>query len=390
MANSSSNAHPKPRKQLVLVGGGHAQVFVLRAFAITPHPDVDVTLITKDVQAPYSGMLPGFVAGHYTFDDCHIDLNRLAKLAGANLIHAPATAIDTEQQCVHVDGHAPVAYDILSINVGITPSVANIDGATEHALIVKPVSTFAQKWKSLENKFKTLSTAPNIVIIGGGAAGFELSLAAKRRFETLGAKTRRSKKPPTVTLVAGKTLIAQHNRRARRLAYGALTKAGIKLIENDVATSVKSETVHLASGSILSTDATLIATGATAAPWFAKSQLPVTQDGFVKSTATLQVCDHPNIFAVGDCATNIDHPRPKSGVFAVRQGPPLVENLLRLIDGENPKPFAPQTDFLTLLSLGRTSAIASRGVFAAQGHWAWIWKDWIDRRFMSKFNNLEI
>ncbi len=174
------------------------------------------------------------------------------------------------------------------------------------------------------------------------------------------------------------------------MAHHALQRAGITLIEDLAVTEIEKDSVHLAGGKSRPADATIVATGAAAASWFGESGLPVTEDGFIQTRATLQLVDDEAVFAVGDCATNVDHPRPKSGVFAVRQGPPLAENLRRVAAGDAALAFTPQTDFLTLLSLGEKSAIAARGAYAAKGQWAWTWKDWIDRRFMKKFNELSL
>ncbi len=377
----------RKRQNVVLVGGGHAQVFVLRAFGLDPWPDTDLTLITKDIQAPYSGMLPGFVAGHYKFEDCHIDLTKLAEFAGARLIHGSATAIDRKQRQVIVTNQDPVPYDFLSIDVGITPSIGNINGAREYALVVKPVSTFAPKWQALDERFTNTDQAPTLVVVGGGAAGFELALAAKHRFDKqILRRAPDVTRKTSVTLIAGNSVLASHNKRARKLAHDALQRAGITLIEDVAVTEIQKDKVHLADGTTRPADATIVATGAAAAAWFGENGLPVTDDGFIQTHATLQLVDDDAVFAVGDCATNVDHPRPKSGVFAVRQGPPLAENLRRVAAGDPALAFTPQTDFLTLLSLGEKSAIAARGAYAAKGRWAWSWKDWIDQRFMKKFN----
>ncbi len=377
-----------PRKKLVLVGGGHAQVFVLKAFGEKPPPNTDITLITKDIAAPYSGMLPGFVAGHYSFDACHIDLKELAKFANAKLVHGAVSKIDREAKLVHVEGHDAVSYDVLSINVGITPDTSDINGAQEHALVVKPVSTFAPKWQSFEARIEAGLTNMSLVVVGGGAAGFELALAAQHRLATLIKQNHALDTGLSITLAAGGKLLASHNDRARKLAYKTLQESGIELIEDDLVASISENNVRLQSGRYLKADLCLVATRAKAAQWLAESKLPVNEQGFLQTKATLQLIDDDTVFAVGDCATNVDHPRPKAGVFAVRQGPPLTQNLRHVLAGQTALPFTPQNEFLTLLSLGKKSAIAARGPYAAKGAWAWAWKDWIDQAFMKRFNNL--
>lgn len=374
------------QKKLVLLGGGHAQVFLLESLARQPQTNTSVTLITKDVAAPYSGMLPGYVAGHYSHKSCHIDLKQLADRASARLIHAPAFAIDRNRKVVEVEGHEPVPYDVLSINIGITPDTDDIKGAREHALVVKPVSDFSPKWDAFLRNCETQPGEISLAIVGGGAAGFELATAAQHSLK----KITRSQNAPDhalkITLVTGKSLLASHNPRTQALAKQALEARGITLIENDIAEKITPKHLHLASGRTISATRVMVATRAAAARWFANSDMPLTADGFLKISATLQLTDDENVFATGDCATNIDFPRPKAGVFAVRQGPILAKNVRNHLAGNQTIAFEPQEDFLTILSLGDKSAIAARGKFAIQGWWVWYWKDWIDRAFMNRFN----
>ncbi len=373
---------------IVLLGGGHAHVFVLKAFGMNPMPGVRLTLVAKELAAPYSGMLPGFVAGHYTLDDCQIDLVRLARFAGARVIHGAANGIDRKQKRVAIEGRPSIRYDYLSIDVGITPLIDDIEGAASHAIAVKPVSIFAPKWQELEARALAKDGPRRIVAVGGGAAGVELILAARHRFRTLTPDAGMTADVFSFALVAGGALLPSHNRRARSLARKALTDANVDIIENDMARRISRNAIALASGRSIAADAVLISTKAAAPSWFAATDLPSDADGFLAVRPTLQLIDDDDVFAVGDCASVVDHPRAKSGVFAVRQGPAVADNLRRRAMGHSAKPFVPQKQFLTLLSLGEKYAIAARGPFATAGKWAWSWKDHIDRAFMDKFNIL--
>lgn len=386
---SPESAPPQPVKDVVLVGGGHAHVFVLKAFGETPDPGVRLTLIAKELDAPYSGMLPGMVAGHYTPEQCHIDLRRLSHFAGARLIHGAATRIDRAKREIMIDGHPPVPYDVASFDVGITPDLSSIEGAEAHALAVKPVSRFAAKWDALLHDLTAKGSSREgripLLVVGGGAAGFELALAINHRlreaFEAGGAS-------PAITLVAGARLLPGHNSRARKLAVAELKRAGIELREDAYVASLSDTAATLKSGETLACVAAVVATGARAPAWLTETSLPLDAGGYIQTRTTLQIADDDDIFAVGDCATIADHPRPKSGVFAVRQGPVLVRNLRAHLAGKPLENHIPQKEFLTLLSLGRPSAIAARGSLAASGGWAWVWKDWIDRGFMKQFNEV--
>ena len=373
---------------IVLLGGGHAHVFVLKAFGMKPIPGVRLTLVAKELAAPYSGMLPGFVAGHYTLDECQINLVRLARFAGARVIHGAANGIDRKEKRVMIEGRPPVRYDVLSIDVGITPFIDEIEGAAEHALAVKPVSIFAPKWQDLESRALKMDGPRRIVAVGGGAAGVELILAARHRLRTLAPSAGIDPDSFSFALIAGGELLPSFNARACSLARAALVGARVEVIENDLASRVSANAVTLASGRSATADGVLISTKAAAPAWFATTDLPRDRQGFLAIRPTLQLIDDDDVFGVGDCATVLEHPRAKSGVFAVRQGPVVADNLARRALGQAAQPFIPQKQFLTLLSLGAKRAIAVRGPFAAAGKWAWTWKDRIDRAFMDKFNIL--
>ena len=376
------------KTDLVLLGGGHAHVQVLKSFGMRPEPGVRVTLITKDLEAPYSGMLPGYVSGHYTHDDIHMDAMKLAGFANARFIHGEAIGIDHVQKRVLLRDRPPLAYDLLSLDIGIRPDTSGIAGADEHAIPVKPVVTFAARWDNVQRRALTKDGPRIITVIGGGAAGFELILAIAHRLRTLAAGASLDPKAFTFQLVCAPGLLPAHNAHARRLAIQALKSRDVKLIEGQRVVEIAGGSLRLASGTQIASDATLLTTKATAATWLAESGLPCTPDGFLALRPTLQMTDDDDIFAAGDCATVLEHPRPKAGVFAVRQGPVLTENLRRRARSEAPAAFKPQSAFLTILALGDKSAIASRGPFSAGGAWVWRWKDRIDRAFMEKFQDL--
>lgn len=373
-------------KHLVLVGGGHAHVFVLEAFARAPMPGVTVTLVTKEPMAPYSGMLPGFVAGHYALAECLIDVARLCRKAGVRLIEGAAIGIDRDARRLHLADGTSLPYDVLSLDVGITPDVDEIAGAAEHALLVKPVSTFAPKWQAFVDRAQKAGGPRDIVVVGGGAAGVELVLAARNRLTAAQSWPDRQSDPFRYTLIAGAGILPSHPARAQRLARAALVENGISIIDDDTAVGITPTHIRLRSGRDIACETAIVSTKAKAPTWFASTGLARTAGGYLALRPTLQTLTDEDIFAAGDCATVIEHPRPKAGVFAVRQGPVLAHHVRRHLQTGLLAPYIPQKDFLTLVSLGDKTAIASRGSLAAAGHWAWLLKDWIDRRFMARFN----
>ena len=376
-------------KDLVLIGGGHTHVAVLRRFGMHPVAGVRLTLITRDIHTPYSGMLPGLVAGHYDFDDAHIDLAPLSRFAGARLYHRAAVGLDLDRRQVICDGRPPVPYDLLSINIGSTPSLREVPGAAGVAVPVKPISTFVARWERFRARVAAASGPVKVGVVGVGAGGVELVLAVQfalhRMLEEIGR--------PVETLEfhlfgASDTILPTHNRGMGRRLERVLRERGVQVHLGQAVTSVSDGAITCGDGTTVAVDEILWVTQAGAAPWLRETGLEVDESGFVCVDDTLQSTSHPGVFAAGDVAAVVNHPREKAGVFAVRQGPPLAANLRRVLLGRPPRPFRPQRRFLTLVSTGGRHAVGARGPWSFEGAVIWRWKDWIDRRFMSKYRDL--
>ncbi|MEM7252453.1 MAG: selenide, water dikinase SelD [Pseudomonadota bacterium] len=367
---------------IVLVGGGHSHVAVLKRFGMRPLPGVRLTLIARDIETPYSGMLPGLVAGHYTHREAHIDLQRLARFAGARLVHASATGIDPERGVVLTDARPPVPYDYLSLDVGSTPSLDGIAGATANGIAVKPVDQFLSKFEAIEQTLTAAPRAPRIVLIGAGAGGVELALSMHHRL------TPRLNTPAEWTIVTSASdIVPTHAPGVRMRLHDVLAERGINVKVESPVVALDTDCVRLESGESMPCDVAVIVTTATAPAWLADAGLALDERGFVRVGHTLQSISHPNVLAAGDVAS-FPSPLPKSGVFAVRQGPVLTTNLRRLALGHRPLPYKPQRQTLALISTGDTQAIASYGRLAWAGRWVWRWKDWIDRRWMQQYQVL--
>ena len=375
-------------KDIVLVGGGHAHVSVLRMFGMKPIPGVRLTVITRDIHTPYSGMLPGYVAGHYDYDEVHIDLGPLARFAGARLYHGEVDGIDTHEQLVHVPGRPPVHYDLLSINTGSRPRTIDVPGALEHAFPVKPIDKWLRDWEALQTRVLQSQGDFRIAVIGGGAGGVELALSTQHRLQSLlRAKGDDVSRLHYMLLTDGHEILPTHNAGVRKRFMRVLGERCIEVQTGSKVVEVEAGGVCLESGEFRSADAVLWVTMAAAPEWPEKSGLAVDDEGFIAVDRELRSTSHPKIFAAGDIASLPD-PRPKSGVFAVRQGPVLTENLRRAVSGRPLKAYKPQKNFLGLISTGDPYAIASRGNWSWEGKLLWTWKDWIDRRFMQRFNAL--
>ena len=447
-------------KDLVLAGGGHTHVIVLKRFGMKPMPGVRVTLICRDVETPYSGMLPGHIAGHYTHDDIHIDLGPLARFANARFYHDEVIGLDPVERKVICRSRPPVPYDVLSIDIGSAPRMDGVPGAGNAVVPVKPIGNFVARWNALVERVLATDRPMRVGVVGGGVGGVEMVLAMRhglraRLREAGGDPDRLSfelfaagaevlpRTPPRVRaafarVLAGQDVRVHVNARVERVSRGAPCTAvaaargagandessreagnpgasfpsgaatrdadngrGRSGVPSPAGTAVQGmddesareaaypTMLHTTGGTAHALDEVLWVTQAGAQAWLAASGLAADEDGFAAVHPTLESTSHPGVFAAGDCAAVLAHPREKAGVFAVRQGPRLAANLRRALRGLAPRPFTPQRRYLSLIGTGGRHAVATRGgALMFEGDWVWRWKDLIDRRFMRKFTDL--
>jgi selenide, water dikinase len=383
-------------KDLVLVGGGHSHAIVLKMLGIKPLPGVRLTLITTNSDTPYSGMLPGHIAGFYSHDQCHIDLQVLTQFAQAQLYIDQVINLDLKNNKVICANRPAVDFDVLSVDIGSTPAKISVSDTAEYVVPAKPVSELLKHWYQLlkdveENPQKPLT----IAIAGGGAGGVELALSMQAHLQQI--------LQPSGTLEVhlfqrDRQLMAKHHQSVQQLVEQILTQRGIKLHLGETVTQVTPLTdkgnqqvlqIQSESGLTVECDKIFWVTQASAPEWLKSTGLRTDAQGFILVEDTLQSPSHPHVFAAGDIATMINHPRPKAGVFAVRQGKPLFENLRRYLLNQPLKPYIPQKQYLSLIGTGDGRAIATKGAFTLPPHkLLWLWKDWLDRRFMERFQNL--
>jgi selenide,water dikinase len=365
-------------KRLLLAGGGHAHLGVLAAFARAPVADVEITLVSPFPRQVYSGMLPGWIAGHYALDECVIALPPLADWAGVRFHLAHVARVDLAARVAYTEAAEPIPFDLLSIDTGPVTDSTAIPGLADHAIALRPIESLIGQWQRLLEHLADTHEPSTLTVIGGGAGGVELALAFAYRG--------RSDLPVRVQLVAGHAgIVPTFPVSARERLLRLLHAHGVRLIADD-AVEITRHTILLADGGELTTQATIAAIGAAAAEWLRASGLTTDESGFIAVNEFLQSTSHPFVFAAGDCATMLEHPRPKSGVYAVRAGPPLARNLRSTLAGRRLHSYTPQQRALYLMSAGGRYAVANWGAWCVEGGWAWRWKDSIDRRFVAHFS----
>jgi selenide,water dikinase len=368
--------------RLVLVGGGHAHVEVLRAFGRRPAPGVCVTLISRQPDTPYSGMLPGVIAGHYTRRESHIALAPLAAFAPATFVVDEADGLDLSGRLVHRRGGPSVPWDVLSLDIGSTPDTGMTRVAPE-AVAVKPIDGLLSRWDSLRETLRAQEGRPTVAVIGAGAAGVELVLSMQCHLQSV-LDARRRSRLRFALFAATPSILPEHSHDVQRRFMRVLAARGVAVHLDERVVTVRDGHV-VTERTSYAADHAVWATQATAAPWIRESGLAVDAAGFMSVSETLESVSHADVFGAGDVATIEGHVRPKSGVYAVRAGPPLARNLGARLAGRPLERYRPQSQARSLITTGDRYAIASRGRWSAEGRWVWWWKDLIDRRFMRRY-----
>ncbi|MEO8752323.1 MAG: FAD-dependent oxidoreductase [Casimicrobiaceae bacterium] len=375
-ANGRTTARPQ---RVLLVGGGHSHVEVLRRFALRRDENVALTLVSPDPALIYTGMLPGLVAGHYTVPDAQIALEPLALWAGARFITDRVVALDLYTKTATLYSGDREPFDLISIDVGATSDLS-VPGARGLALTVKPMTTFLGAWSAIQADAAS-GVVQTIGVVGGGVGGVEILLAMQYRLQAaMGAGA-----PRFALITEAPSVVPQQPPMVRAVLGRILVERGVVLHLQSGAMFVEPGSIVASHGRRIAVDRMVWATAAAAQPWMAAAGLACDERGFIRTDDHLCSTSHPFVFAVGDCATQLAHPRPKSGVFAVRQGPPLAANLRRAVYNVPLRKFVPQRHALALISTGGRHALGARGAFAVEGDWVWRWKDRIDRRFVARY-----
>lgn len=365
----------------MLAGGGHAHLGVLQAVARNRPRETDVVLVTPGRAATYSGMLPGWMGGDYTLPEIQVDVAALAEWAGVKVVLASIAGLDAmRRSLVLADGRA-IPYDLLSLDVGSEPDLAPFAALGDRALPIRPLDRFVAGWSSIVHA-ASRRTEFRLAVVGTGAGGVELALAAERAFGT-------RKIDGNVSLVGAAPNILDG------LAPGAAGRVRRILMERGIAihhasASAEEGGLRLSPDTLVPVDAAIIATGGLPPGWLRSSGLELDGGGRVAVGPTHRSVSHADVFAAGDVCGRIDRAVSPSGVHAVKAGRVLAHNLLAALNGNAFESYAPRQRSLYLLSTGTRTAVLSWGRFHAEGAWVWRWKRYLDQHFVARNRVAEV
>ena len=373
-----------PGRDIVLIGAGHTNMHVVRMWRMQPVPDAQLTLISPFSRATYSGMLPGTLAGLYEPADMEIDLYRFAAPSGVRVIVDEAVGLDPDRRQVLFRDRPPIRFDVASVGIGSVPSLNDRWPDCNAFLPVKPMTTFRNRLETRLQALKAHRAANDpirIAVVGGGAAGVEVAMC-------LEAELRTRKLPARLALVdSGDSVLRSYLPGTIRRVTDELNRRGIELLLNSRVQDVTDNNIQFESGESRSTDIVIWVTAATAPPLIEAIPLPKADDGFLAVRSTLQTTGDAPVFAVGDSASLIESPVRKAGVYAVREGPFLWDNLQRFLNDQSLLRYDPQKGFNSMLADGNGGAFVDYRSVSAHGRWVWKLKDHIDRKFMRMYQD---
>lgn len=363
--------------RLVLLGGGHAHMTVIRDIPKFVARGHEVTVVGPSPYHYYSGMGPGMLGGTYTPEDIRFDVSERVSAGGGNFVLDRAVRIDASGRVVHLASGNEIHYDVLSCNTGSHVPSAPIHGDGEDVFLVKPIENLLKGQQRIKEFL--LTDEVRVGVVGGGPAALEVAgnlWGLARRF---GGKT------PRIVVFAGKRFLGRHPERVRSLAMDSLKNRGIEIVEQGYVRKVKHGRVVLEDGSSRDLDVIFLAVGVRPSPLFEDSGLPVGGDGGLLVNEFLHCVDHPDIFGGGDCISFAPSPLDKVGVYAVRQNPVLRHNLMAALEGTDLIRFDPAKKYLLIFNLGNNKGIFWKNGWIFHGSWAFWLKDYIDRSFMKRF-----
>ena len=367
-------------REVVLIGGGHAHALFLRKWGMNPLPGVQISLISPTAETTYTGMLPGFLAGHYSREEISIDLIKLCRFAGVRFIMDSVNNIFPSENMVSIKDRAPLRYDIASIDIGVTSKLLGSLLSNPNTHSIKPLGDFVDRWVKVKAKIVNDEISPEIVVIGGGIGAAEIAMAMAFSLKSLAVREY------NITIIDKSNGLNGIRPQTRKALLLALDSFAIKTLNHSEVLEVTETEVRIKTYPAITSNFTVVAVGASPYEWLKQSDL-VLKNGFVEVDSKLRAVGLSNIFAVGDCAHLVSFPVPKAGVFAVRQAPILFKNICAELLKRPLKKFSPQKNYLKLISLGEKNAISDYWGASFSGPKIWKIKDKIDKAFMKKFSD---
>jgi selenide,water dikinase len=377
MVGGSARAH-----EIVLLGAGHTHLHVIKHWRSSGSVRARITCVSDFATSAYSGLLPAVLAGQQPPSAMEIDLAALCRASGARLIVGQVTAVDVgERRLTLADGRV-VPFDTLSVGVGSVPRFDGVDVSPDAPVIpIKPMQTLMRRLRAASERIASRGKdSIRVVTVGGGAGGIEVTLCVPHVLESVLGTIR----PIDRSLVNAGSFLSGSGAGLVRRARRALDRAGVTVIDKRV-TAVRSDRLVLADGSETAADLVLWVTGAAPTPVLETITLAKDSRGFLETTASMQSASDPAVFAVGDAGTQREGPGAKAGVYAVRQGPVLLDNLRRVVRGAGLRPFTPQPTFMKLLNTGDGRAMGEWRNVSFEGTWVLRMKMAIDLRFVARY-----
>ena len=364
-------------KNLVLIGGGHSHILLMKKMGMKPIKGLNITLVTPDPELVYTGMLPAAILGAYNYDQIKIDLIQLSKFAKCKIVFSYVNKINLQRKEVYLGERNPLEFDVLSIDIGINYQLTNIPGSEKFSIPVKPFEKFIHNWSKFLSNLKAPLSVPKVSIIGAGAAGCELALCVNYKIKSLGFN-------PKIYLIDKNEIAGNLPNRAKNRILKLLDENNIILRKNISISSFTKGKIHCEDGEIISSDFILRATGGIPQNWLSNTDLNL-EKGFISINQCLQSTSHDFVFASGDCASLVNNPNQKAGVFAVRAAPFLYRNIKNYISSKKLIKYNPQKNFLQALTIDNKKALLFWGNFSIYGIFPWLFKDFVDRSFIKKF-----
>jgi len=369
-------------KHLVLAGGGHAHLTILKELADFTARGHRVTLVSPEPFHSYSGMGPGLLGGSYRPEEVRFDVRAMTERAGGVYVAGEVERVDAAARRLILRDGAEIPYDVASFNLGSRVPLERLGGAGPGIVPVKPISGLATARAAILATATATATSTvqplRLLVVGGGPAGVEIAGNLCRLVEEHSISAE-------ISLVAGSRLLGAFPPKLRTKAFDSLSQRQVTLCEGSRVVAVNHHRAVLDDGRFLPYDFAFVATGVVPPALFRQSLLPVGPDGGLRVNARLQCDAHPELFGGGDCIHFAPRPLDKVGVHAVRQNPILCHNLLAALENKTLQSYTPQRDYLLIFNLGDGRGLLHRNGLVVDGRPAFRLKDWIDRRFMRRF-----